>query len=152
MLGKIEGRRIRGQQRMRWLDGITDSMNMSLGKLRELLTDREAWRAMIHGFAKSRQNPNRPRATILYRAHCSLGSSELQAKTDAWEWTYGAPGHWRWGICTKKVFWLQICLKGEVLPIKWKSPSPWTIPFQMLYKSPVSGPGRGPLSCNRTTV
>ena len=57
MLGKIEGRRRRGHQRMRWLDCITEAMNMNLGKLQEIVRDREAWRATVHGVAKSWTQP-----------------------------------------------------------------------------------------------
>ena len=72
MLGKIESRRRRGRQRMRWLDGITDSMDMSLGKLRELVIDREAWHAAVHGVTKSRTPLSNWTESLKSRLHSLL--------------------------------------------------------------------------------
>ena len=71
MLGKIEGRSIRGQQRMRWLHGITNSMEMSLSRLQELVMDRETWRAAVHGIAKSHTQQNWTELSVLPLPRCS---------------------------------------------------------------------------------
>ena len=118
MLGKIEGRRRRRWQRMRWLDGITDSMDMSLGKLRELVMDREAWCAVVHGVAKSQIRLSSWTDESLKRA--SLVAQLVKKPPSGWEpWVGKIP--WRRAWQPTPVF-----LPGESHGQRsLEGPSPW---------------------------
>ena len=102
MLGKTEGKRRRGRQRTRWLDGITDSTDMSLSKLQEMVKDREAWRAAVHGVAKSqtRLSNGTTRAFLVVQT-----VKNLPAMQETWVQSLGGKVPWRQGRLPTPVFW-----------------------------------------------
>ena len=108
MLGGIGGRRKRGRQRMRWLDGITDSLDMSLGELRGLVMDREAWRAVIHGVTRSRtQLSNRTEPNKLLQ---DIDYSSLYYTINLCCWRKGGEeGRSRWRVQPEQTLWLEKC-------------------------------------------